>query len=318
MATHFVTYRPFRDELKPDFLDRYDDFLSWKEEGAVEGWSARKTFQSGDVAIFYLTAPLMAIVGLGLVDNEPYYDETILRVGFKNAVYCDFRPVWFLESRVSIKEVVQHQGLQAWWDTCPYRSIRRIEPSVAQALVQEILNGNQGLERELQHLGWSASHPLDFSMVSQKPSQPPVSERKQWQIEDLLALHWRQFEMLIGEVFKRKFKRARVELTSPTVDGGADIIIAIGWPVRREIVECKRRRSGSNISSKAIREFVGTMTKFKARKGYFVTTSTFSSPAVNFVEGLNVELIDSQDLIEMIAGIESFPSPAEFARQHAR
>jgi restriction system protein len=66
-----------------------------------------------------------------------------------------------------------------------------------------------------------------------------------------------------------------------------------------------------------MQEFVGAMTKFGAKKGYFVTTSEFSRQAVKFAEGLNVELIDGHDLLDMIAGIETFPSPAEFSRQHA-
>jgi hypothetical protein len=132
------------------------------------------------------------------VESEPYVDESIPRLGFKNLVYCDFRPVWFLESRVPIKNAVERQELEVWWDTCLYRSIRKVEPSVALALVREILTANQGLENQLRQLGWSASAPLDFSKVTGVPSQPPELEKDEWDLEDLLALHWRQFETLIG------------------------------------------------------------------------------------------------------------------------
>jgi len=56
------------------------------------------------------------------------------------------------------------------------------------------------------------------------------------------------------------------------------------------------------------------MAKFQAKKGYFITTSTFNRYAIGFAEGMNVELIDGQQLIHMIADIRGFPSPAEFLK----
>jgi hypothetical protein len=318
MTAHFVTYRPFRDESKPDLLDRYYDFLSWREEGAIEGWSARNTFRPGDLALFYLTAPLMAIVGLGLVDRDPYVVESTRRVGYKNPIYCHFRPVWFLENRVPIKDTVQRQGLQTWWKTCPYRSIRRIELSVARTLLREILTANRDLERELQSRGWKTSQPLDFRLIPQGPSPSPEPEKIQWEIEDLLAIHWRQFENLMGEVFKRKFTPAQVEITSPRVDGGADIIITVGWPLRKEIVKCKRYRLGGEVSEQEIRKLASAVVKFEATKGYLATTSEFSRNAADFARYVNVKLIGGGRLIEMINELEDFPSPPEFARLHPR
>jgi len=130
-----------------------------------------------------------------------------------------------------------------------------------------------------------------------------------------LALHWRQFEKLISEVFRHKYKRARIEITSPSVDGGADIVMSIGGVTGTEIVQCKRYRLGGKVSSPEMQRFVGAMTKFKAKKGYFVTTGEFSRQAIKFAEGLNVELIDAQTLIHMISKIEDFPTPAEFSRR---
>jgi len=120
MATHFITYRPNSDRKEPDVLDRYNDFLSWKDLGYLEGWSARKTFQPGDLAIFYMASPLNSIAGLGTVDSDPYYEEVDDPADYKNPVYCDFRPVWFLNNTVPIQEVIDRHQLGAWWSTCPY------------------------------------------------------------------------------------------------------------------------------------------------------------------------------------------------------
>jgi len=51
---HFITYRPYSDKRFKEDLDRYEDFLeAGLEEGRIDGWSARKTFEPGDLAIFY-------------------------------------------------------------------------------------------------------------------------------------------------------------------------------------------------------------------------------------------------------------------------
>jgi HJR/Mrr/RecB family endonuclease len=312
MITHFITYRPNKDRAKLDTLDRYEDFMTWKELGRIEQWSARKTFQPGDFAIFYMAAPLMSIVALGVIDSEPYYDEK--QMGdpddFKNPVFCDFRPVWFLDKLVPIKEAVDHQKLQGWWATCPYQSIRRIDPSVAEALVSEVLDSNPDLAKELQRSGFTLSL---LSEASRKfPKVRAVAHKHQWELQDLLDLSWEQFELLVSEIFKRKNKNSTVELTRVTGDYGVDVVITSGLFSKKEIVQCKKYRPEVKVSSPDMQRFVGAMAKFKAKRGYFVTTSTFSRYAAKFARGMNVELIDGQNLVEMIAGVKDFPSPAEF------
>jgi hypothetical protein len=314
MTTHFITYRPNIDRTKPEVLDRYDDFLSWKKSGRIEGWSARKTFKPSDFAIFYMASPLMSIVALGVVDSDPYYDENELGdpADFKNPVSCDFRPVWFLDKPVPIKDAIDRQNLHAWWGTHPFQSIRKIEPSIAQALVREVLDRNPKLAKELQKSGFDLSTLSKTGLTFPKIS--PVPHKNQWDIPDLLNLTWGQFELLVSEVFKRRSRNSKVELTRPTVDYGADVIITTGLMSKREIVQCKRYRPEVRVSSPDMQKFVGAMAKFKAKKGYFITTSTFSRHAANFAKGMNIELVDGQSLIKMIAEVKDFPSPAEFTK----
>jgi len=318
MTTHFVTYRPSKNRSKPDVLNRYDDFFTWKAEGRIEKWSARKTFQPGDLAVFYMSSPLMSIVGLGLVDSEPYYEEIDNPADFKNPVFCDFRPAWFLDNPVPIKEAIRRQGLEAWWKTGPYRSIRTIDPSVAQALMREILSRNQDIGTELERLGWDAASPLDFSILYSKPPAVPQRQQQKWSLQDLLNLRWRQFEQLLVEMFKLRNKGAKVNLTKPGIDSGVDIIIIAGGILPgKAIAQCKRYQPKVKVSSPDVQAFVGAMTKFKARKGYFITTSSFTRYAVRFASGMNVELIDGPGLVKMISQIKDFPSPTEFTSSAA-
>ncbi len=317
MATHFITYRPNINRAEPEILDRYDDFLSWKEDGHIEGWSARKTFQPGDLVIFYMAAPLMSIVGLGVVDSDPYYEEIDDPADFKNPVFCDFEPVWFLDNRVPIKEIIKRRNLGDWWSTKPYQSIRRIETPVAKSLVEEVVIANPNLKGELQHLDLSLP---DISKVVSRPKSLKKSSyvtppKKQWKLQDLLNLSWVEFEWLVGKVFKHKNSNAKIEVTSPTADYGVDVIITKKPFSNTEVIQCKRYRPTVKVSSPDMQKFVGAMAKFKARKGYFVTTSTFNRYAIDFAEGMNVELIDGQQLVQMIAGIKGFPSPVEFVKK---
>lgn len=316
MAIQFITYRPNINRSKPDVLDRYDEFLSWKDEGRIEGWSARKTFRPGDLAVFYMGGIVSAIVGLGLVDSEPYYEEVNDPADFKNPVSCDFRPVWFLDTPAPMKEIIARYNLHDWWRTCPFQSIRRVDLRIGEALIRGVLDVNPELRKKLEATGWNYMSP-DFNELYARASQPVKKPQKgRWELEDLLNLSWAHFELLVGEVFRLQNTRSKVEITPKSGDYGVDIVITSGWLSKKEIVQCKRYQPRIKVSTPDMLMFLGAMTKFKAGRGYFVTTSSFSRFAVNTAKGMNVEMIDGPGLLKMIAQVKDFPSPAEFARQH--
>lgn len=82
-------------------------------------------------------------------------------------------------------------------------------------------------------------------------------------------------------------------------DGGLDGVIrqdALG--IERIYLQAKRYAAGNTVGAGAIREFVGALTGVGASGGVFITTSTFSSDAVKYVERLTprVILIDGREL----------------------
>lgn len=119
----------------------------------------------------------------------------------------------------------------------------------------------------------------------------------------------------MGELFKHRNRSSKVEVTPPRVDYGVDVIISNKSAPKIVVVQCKRYRPKVKVSSPDMQKFVGAMAKFKADKGYFITTSGFNRYAVDFAEGLNVELIDGKKLVEMITTTKDFPSPSEFANR---
>lgn len=77
-----------------------------------------------------------------------------------------------------------------------------------------------------------------------------------------------------------------------TGDGGVDGVIdqdALGMD--RIYVQAKRYAVGNNIGSGAIRDFFGSLDRFKAAKGLFVTTSTFSTSARETADLLSKRIV---------------------------
>ncbi|AET91676.1 restriction system protein [Burkholderia sp. YI23] len=86
-------------------------------------------------------------------------------------------------------------------------------------------------------------------------------------------------------------------------DGGVDGVIdqdALGMD--RIYVQAKRYADGNNIGASAIRDFFGSLDRFKAAKGLFVTTSRFSSAARETADFLSkrIVLIDGQQLARLM------------------
>jgi restriction system protein len=92
-------------------------------------------------------------------------------------------------------------------------------------------------------------------------------------------------------------------LVGGTGDGGVDGVIdqdQLG--LDRIYVQAKRYAGGNTVSSGAIRDFFGSLDRFKATKGLFVTASTFSPSARETAELLSkrIVLIDGTQLTRLM------------------
>ncbi|MFL9931417.1 restriction endonuclease [Paraburkholderia sp. RL18-103-BIB-C] len=86
-------------------------------------------------------------------------------------------------------------------------------------------------------------------------------------------------------------------------DGGVDGVIdqdALG--LDRIYVQAKRYADGNNVGPGGIRDFFGSLDRFKAAKGLFVTTSAFSPSARETAEFLSkrIVLIDGRQLARLM------------------
>jgi restriction system protein len=102
---------------------------------------------------------------------------------------------------------------------------------------------------------------------------------------------WREFEMLVGEWFRRQ--GYTVTETGGVADGGVDLILTKAGETY--LVQCKQWKAykvGVNI----VRELLGVMVSQGAAGGYLVTSGVFTNEARRFAESSNIALIDGEKL----------------------
>lgn len=88
------------------------------------------------------------------------------------------------------------------------------------------------------------------------------------------------------------------ETTSKTVDGGIDVIAINRAPLfaGKYIIQCKKYATDNKVGEPVIRDLYGVVNSENANKGVLITTSSFSSKAVDFAHGKPIELIDGMRL----------------------
>lgn len=109
-------------------------------------------------------------------------------------------------------------------------------------------------------------------------------------------------ELLVAMGYGGSHENAAMRL-GKSGDGGIDGIVdedRLG--LDRIYIQAKRYAPHSSIGRPEIQGFVGSLVGLGASKGVFVTTSTFSAPAVEYVRGLQqrVILIDGARLTELM------------------
>ncbi len=134
-------------------------------------------------------------------------------------------------------------------------------------------------------------------------------------------LSGKAFESLIAELLRNM--HMEIVETSTGADGGVDIVARSHEPIVGGIfvVQCKRQRTA--IGAPIVRDLFGVVSSRKANKGILVTTSRFTSAAVEFAKGNPIELIDGEALLQLVSAhgddavaamAGSLPLPVEMRR----
>lgn len=111
------------------------------------------------------------------------------------------------------------------------------------------------------------------------------------------GISWREFELLVGEAFRRKgFSVTERGGNGP--DGGVDLELHLGTD--KYLVQCKQWKA-LKVGVTIVREFFGVIAAEGAAGGFIVTSGTYTEDAKTFAQGRNIQLVDGILLKHWIA-----------------
>ena len=123
-------------------------------------------------------------------------------------------------------------------------------------------------------------------------------------LDSLPAMSWRQFEMLVGEAFRRRGYQVE-ETGLGGADGGIDLILRKDG--RTELVQCKQWRT-RQIKVSTVREMWGLASHHGADGVKIVCVGNYTPDASAFAEGKNIELINGDRLLELVRDVQTTAS----------
>lgn len=117
----------------------------------------------------------------------------------------------------------------------------------------------------------------------------------------LEAMSWREFEQLVGEIFRQRgFSVEQRGGSGP--DGGVDLALRLGRDTY--LVQCKQWKARS-VGVATVRELFGVMSAEGAVGGFVVASGDFTEEARRFAEGREIELVDTETLLAMLQPAET-------------
>jgi restriction system protein len=116
----------------------------------------------------------------------------------------------------------------------------------------------------------------------------------------LKSMNPREFEHTMAELLSRLGYKD-VKVIGGSGDLGVDIIAK--YKDDRVVVQCKRYTS-KKVGSPELQMFIGMMvTEYKASKGIYITTSSFTKDAIELARRHRIELWDGNKLIDILMNI---------------
>lgn len=123
----------------------------------------------------------------------------------------------------------------------------------------------------------------------------------------LNEMFWQEFEMLVGEAFRRG-GYAVSETGGGGADGGIDLVLRKDG--EKYLVQCKQWRA-YKVGVPVIRDLYGAMAAAGAAGGFVVASGVFTQEAKDFAAGRNIELVDGAELHEIIKHVRPAGSHEE-------
>lgn len=183
---------------------------------------------------------------------------------------------------------------------------------------RDILDYSMPIQRQ-----WDGVVPLNdlFESEDIPPNTTPENYFDQRYIDYLSAqpqelerIHWRQFEYLTAEYFRRY--GYQITVTPPRGDGGIDVIAERSDEVIGPdliVVQCRRYAKNNVISLNELKAFWTTIDDYGATKGLIVTTSHLTTGGHKFVEARKYRLsaIEGENVRKWIEALSSYKNKGQ-------
>lgn len=123
-------------------------------------------------------------------------------------------------------------------------------------------------------------------------------------LESIRSLSWRQFELLVGEAFRRQGYAVQ-ETGLGGADGGIDLLLRKNGELT--LVQCKRWRT-QRVDVKVVREMFGLLAHHQASAVKIIAVGAYTTDAQRFAAGKPIELITGDALLELVRSVQTAAS----------
>ncbi len=121
-------------------------------------------------------------------------------------------------------------------------------------------------------------------------------------IQTVRDLHWRNFEELVAEAYRRQ--GYRVNEGGYGADGGIDL--ELRKDDQLTLVQCKQWKT-QKVGVNVVREMFGVLTAHQANHFIIISSGTFTQQAIDFAAGKPIELIDGPKLLALVNDVQVSP-----------
>lgn len=127
-----------------------------------------------------------------------------------------------------------------------------------------------------------------------------LASKRQRSLVDIRRLCPRDFELLIADIWQ-ECQGWDTEVTNRGADMGIDIYGRPPGGGALTAVQAKRYAAGRKVSAGGVQRSAALRQQFREIEGVtFVTTSSFTNPALEAARNLDVKCIDGDDLLRLI------------------
>lgn len=157
----------------------------------------------------------------------------------------------------------------------------------------------------------SAHTPMDDLDTTSLPADGEAFESPEQLLAVLQQMDPYAFEYLVADLWEEM--GWTTEVPSQGSDEGVDVIARKAVPYDQTVlIQTKRYGPTTTVGSPEIQQYASLRHQYEGiDKVVMVTTNTFTQPAENLAERLNVKRIDGNDLIELLLGFDAIDLVAE-------